>query len=122
MEGLPSFASGSHGFVSVGAHQEAITAANMTATVAQKGEKPQPSANRRPADQRSIMGFVRTNSGSVRTPSGPPAYPRPNNTAPRQTFRVEPPPAPAQPAIDPVLARHKLGAGKMMTRPSVAKE
>lgn len=121
MEGLPSFSGASHGFVSVGAHQEAITAANRTATVAQKAEKPQPSANKRPADQRSIMGFVRTNSGSARTPSGPPAYSRPN-TVPRQIFGAEPLPAPAQPAIDPVLAGHKLGAGKMMTRPSVAKE
>jgi len=123
MEGLPSFANGaSHGFVSVGAHQAAITAANGTATVAQKAEKPKPSTNKRPADQKSIMGFVKTNSGPARTPSGPPAYPGPNTTLSRHPVVVERLPAPAQPAIDPVLAGHKLGAGKMMTRPSVTRD
>ncbi|KAK3303354.1 P-loop containing nucleoside triphosphate hydrolase protein [Chaetomium strumarium] len=107
------------GFVSVGSHQAAITAANVPSEPAQKAEKIKRSSSRRPADQKSIVGFVRTTSGSARPAAArPPENAKPNDAIPaRKPFAVQQPQA-----IDPGLAGHKLGRGKLMTRPSVPNE
>ncbi|KAK4157047.1 P-loop containing nucleoside triphosphate hydrolase protein [Chaetomidium leptoderma] len=111
-------------FVSVGAHQAAISAANAAAEAEQKATRTKQPTNKRPADQKSIVGFVQTNS----TPAGPsatrpPASVKPNNMpAPRNAFNQQARAGPAQPAIAPDLAGHRLGVGKMMTRPSVASD
>ncbi|EAQ85007.1 hypothetical protein CHGG_09021 [Chaetomium globosum CBS 148.51] len=110
------------GFVSVGANQAAITAANGAAKVPQKAEKAKPSTYKRAANQKSIMEFVKTSSASVLQPAGPSSEVKPSTMLPAWSAsgarsRV----APAQP-IDPVLAGHRLGAGRRMTRPSVPSE
>jgi DNA helicase-2/ATP-dependent DNA helicase PcrA len=107
------------GFVSVGAHQAAITAANAAVDAAQKAEKTKKSTNKRAADQASIMGFVKTGSGPSRpVAAAQPASGKPSNVlSTRNNFVQQPQMTPA--TIAPDLARHKLGAGKLMTRPSV---
>ncbi|KAL2176243.1 P-loop containing nucleoside triphosphate hydrolase protein [Thermothelomyces heterothallicus CBS 202.75] len=77
------------GFVSVGAHQAAITAANSAATTAPKAEKSKPSASKRPPDQKisplssstsssfstcHAMRSSGAHSGGA-TPSPSPSYP-----------------------------------------------
>jgi DNA helicase-2/ATP-dependent DNA helicase PcrA len=110
------------GFVSVSSHQAAITAANAAVEATQKAEKIKRAATtKRPADQKSIMGFVKTNPSSARpVPTEPPPIVKPANPFPsRNTFGVQQPrSAPAQQASGPDFGGHKLGAGKMMTRPS----
>jgi DNA helicase-2/ATP-dependent DNA helicase PcrA len=109
------------GFMNVAAHQAAITAANVAAQATQKAEK-KPATNKRPPDQKSIMGFVRTKSGAARLPGSPP-QPKENNPAPaRSAFGIQSHAVPAQPAIAPDLAGHKLGAGKLKTRPTLPSE
>jgi DNA helicase-2/ATP-dependent DNA helicase PcrA len=114
------------GFVSVASHQAAITAANVTSEVAQKADKIKRSSSRRPADQRSIVGFVRTASGSARPAAArPPENAKPTKDAVpvRTPFAAQQPRSvPTPQAIDPGLAGHKLGRGKLMTRPSVPSE
>ena len=113
------------GFISVGAHQAAITAANIKGEQ-KNAEKNKLPISKKPADQKqkSIMSFVTTDSGSARsTPAEPPANPKPSNQLPaRIAFGVQPQHPPAPQAIDPVLAGHKLGAGRMMTRPPVPRD
>ncbi|KAK4237677.1 P-loop containing nucleoside triphosphate hydrolase protein [Achaetomium macrosporum] len=114
------------GFVSVGAHQAAITAANTTSEATQKAERIKRSSSRRPADQKSIVGFVRTVSGSARSAAAAriPESAKHNDAVPvRNPFAVQQPEsAPTAQAIDPGLAGHKLGRGKLMTRPAVPNE
>ncbi|KAJ4293865.1 ATP-dependent DNA helicase srs2 [Collariella sp. IMI 366227] len=108
------------GFISVGAHQAAIAAANATVEVTQKVEKTKRSTIKRPADQQSIMGFVRSNSGSAHPAAPPPpARSLPNNPVPAQNaFGLKQPrAAPLQPTIAPDLAGHTLRTGRLMTRP-----
>ena len=113
------------GFVSAGAHQAALAAAKTAADATQKAGQNKRSSSGRPAGQKSIMGFVRTSSGSSRpTAAGVPAHAAPTSGLPgkttfgvRQTTqRTET--TPARPAIDPELSRHKLG-GRKISRPSV---
>lgn len=110
------------GFVSVGANQAAITAANGKVKVPPKAEKAKPSTYKRATNQKSIMEFVKTSSTSALPTARPPPEVKPSKMltargASGARFQA----APAQP-IDPVLAGHKLGAGKRMTRPSVPSE
>ncbi|KAK4134766.1 P-loop containing nucleoside triphosphate hydrolase protein [Trichocladium antarcticum] len=117
-------------FVSAAAHQVAITAATTAAVAVQKAEQAKRLSSKRLADQRSIMWFVKSNSSSTRpagsgrpTPNitGLPAPNRPNTTLPTQiqasVHRGES--SLSRPAISPELTGHKLGAGKLMSRPSV---
>lgn len=109
------------GFVSAGAHQAALTAA---AEATQRAEKIKRATNRRPTDQKSILGFVKTNSGSTGPPSAPsratskPPADRPNSNVPARS-NVEFQQAKGGPLIDPRLTEHRLRGGKMMTRPSL---
>jgi DNA helicase-2/ATP-dependent DNA helicase PcrA len=108
------------GFVSVGAHQAAITAANAAADAAQKTEKTKKSTSKRAADQKSIMGFVKTGSAPSRpVTAGQTAPGKPNNTLPTRNTFVAQQPYVTLATIAPDLAGHRLGAGKL-TRPSVS--
>ncbi|KAL2016876.1 hypothetical protein VTK56DRAFT_2910 [Thermocarpiscus australiensis] len=108
------------GFVSAGAHQAAITAANAASEATRKAEKLRQSTSKRTADQKSIIGFVRTNSGSTGSAvAGRPAHTRPNNIFGAQNISASQQARnPTPQAIEPELARHRLGSGKMTTRPS----
>ncbi|KAK4249372.1 P-loop containing nucleoside triphosphate hydrolase protein [Corynascus novoguineensis] len=117
-----SFKASMPGFVTVGAHQAAITAANTAAMAAQKTEKSKPLTNKRPSGQTSILGFVKTHSAPTRTRTEPPVDSRPSNAISARSrfeFEITPKAASVQPAIDPGLAGHKLRAGILMSRPSV---
>lgn len=64
------------GFISVGAHQAAISAANARTEPPPRSEKSRRTeTTKRPADQKSIIGFVRSNPGTARpaTAAPPPA-------------------------------------------------
>jgi len=123
------------GFVSVGAHQAAITAANAAAEKAKIEKAAKRPANRQQGNQKSILGFIGSGSqsgaergsgaGSGTTSRALPGSGRPPQHATRpvggtaahgqfalQRRSTDVP----KPAIDPELAGHKLGAGKM-TRP-----
>ncbi|SPQ26926.1 acd50262-e9f0-46c3-8699-7439677e09b4 [Thermothielavioides terrestris] len=112
------------GFVSVGAHQAAIAAANAAPGVTQTTDTVKRSTTRRPADQKSILGFVRSNSG----PARPAATALPSarmDTAlqARQPTGVQPPQcSPAKQAIDPALSGHRLKTGKLLNRPTAASD
>ncbi|KAK0709605.1 P-loop containing nucleoside triphosphate hydrolase protein [Lasiosphaeria miniovina] len=118
------------GFVSAGTHQVALAAANAAAEASRKaGKHVRPSTNKRPADQKSIVGFIRTNSSSA----GPAALRVQETTAITATGRLARPnynptthnSGGAQRAsdnltrlaIEPELVGRKLGAGKLLTRP-----
>ncbi|KAK3903928.1 P-loop containing nucleoside triphosphate hydrolase protein [Staphylotrichum tortipilum] len=112
------------GFVSVAAHQAAITAANVEVEAERKLEqKTKAAAKKRPADQKTLTAFL-SNSASTRPAADVPPEEQKVNAAPlvRNAFGAQPQPAPAQPAIAPDLAAHKLGGGAMMTRPTRAHE
>ncbi|KAK4127306.1 P-loop containing nucleoside triphosphate hydrolase protein [Parathielavia appendiculata] len=105
------------GFVSVAAHQAAITAANTKADAAQKAQVVKRPTSKRPTGQKSIMGFVKLDSdqsGLVATRL--PATVQPSNSSPAPRLVQEPQAASA--AIAPDLAGHRLGAGKLIARPS----
>jgi len=121
------------GFVSVGAHQAAITAAtaaNAAADAKFKADKAMKKpTNRRPADQKSILGFVQ--SGLAPAVPSPAATPwikaGPGRPTPTGANPVTSRPLVNQfgaqrmtskPAIDPELAEHKLGAGRITTQPA----
>ncbi|KAK4107966.1 P-loop containing nucleoside triphosphate hydrolase protein [Canariomyces notabilis] len=112
------------GFVSAGTHQAALTAA---AEAVQRAEKIKRSSNRRSAEQRSILGFVKANPRSIEAlPTPMPAASRPSAN-PHSRGNL-----PAQNAsgslctetdlarhkIEPELAGRSLRDGKMKTRPS----
>ncbi|KAK5662068.1 hypothetical protein OQA88_10182, partial [Cercophora sp. LCS_1] len=124
------------GFVSAGAHQAAITAANMAAEAEAKAEKAiKRATTKRPADQKSILGFVNNTTTTSREPSshsGPTARPpvanpgslpqqmtRPVNNGPTygqfgsRDIRANPP----APVLKPEFAAHKLSMAKNHTRP-----
>jgi DNA helicase-2/ATP-dependent DNA helicase PcrA len=148
------------GFVSAGSHQVALAAANAAAEASAKAEKALKRSttsllNKRPTDQKSILGFMRTGGGSntnttssaqqrrIQTQSttglpspttvqpgkpvvkksantmiyGPYGAQRVSTTATTNGYHHQPKPAAA--VIEPELAGHKLGGGKLMTRPVV---
>ncbi|KAK1831087.1 ATP-dependent DNA helicase srs2 [Podospora conica] len=122
------------GFVSVGKHQAAITAAAAATEAAAKAEKERSlkrsasnptTTTKRPSNQKSIMGFI-NKPGTLSNP--------PTDVTPIQSGSMRPaarPPStfnqfglqrahsnPVKPAIEPELAAHKLGsAAKLMPRP-----
>lgn len=110
------------GFVTASAHQVALAAASPAAggaNVAQKGMRR--STTKRPADQKSIMGFVKTGpaSNSTNQPvfAANPAA-KVVGTLARQTTSALPSASHiSRPAIKPELAEKRLSAGKMATRP-----
>ncbi|KAL1842249.1 hypothetical protein VTJ49DRAFT_5727 [Mycothermus thermophilus] len=124
------------GFVSVGTHHAAITAANARTTGPPAQKKPatttqkQTATTRRPANQMSILGFVKSNSLPEERPVPAPTKPPPPSlkhsaSLPRSTGvgimsqpRTSPSPQQQQHAIDPNLASHRIGAGRL-TRPTV---
>lgn len=110
------------GFVNLGAHQAAITAANAAVLAAQRVEKMKPPAAKLPSNQKSIMGFVKTTDAAPHTAAGQSAKPPPANVQfPGNTTGNQHQGAPTSPAIAPALAGHKLATGKvMMARPSAA--
>ena len=110
------------GFVSVGAHQHAITAANKEKVASMKAAPSKRSTNRRPADQKSLLGFV--NNGAkqlaVQDESRQPAassYNRYQLAASRSVARDV---APAN-GIDAELAHHKLPTGQALARSAAPK-
>lgn len=112
------------GFVSVAAHQHTITAANAQ-KVSQSKPGPKKVNTRRPADQRSLIGFVNPGAnGQDKRPPPPPedrtamsSYGRYQLAASRSAERS----AAATGAIDPSLAQHKLSTGKVLARPQAPK-
>lgn len=116
------------GFISAGAHQAALAAANAAAEANQRTEKLKRSGNyRRPTDQKSILGFVKPNSSSTGPLPVPPqatrelSAQRPNGGFMlKKTVEFHQVAAsPARPAIETELAQHRLGDGKRMARPSL---
>jgi DNA helicase-2/ATP-dependent DNA helicase PcrA len=112
------------GFVSAGTHQAALTAA---AEAVQRAEKIKRSSNRRSADQRSILGFVKADPRSTEAlPTLMPAASRPlanphsrgNLPAQNASGSLHTETDLARHKIEPELAGRSLRDGKMMTRPS----
>ncbi|KAK4166363.1 ATP-dependent DNA helicase srs2 [Cladorrhinum sp. PSN259] len=116
------------GFVSASTHQAKLaaeTAANEALKVAEKAKKL--AALKRPRDQQSILGFVKTNSStsSSQVPassskSQPPPPPTKtsynNNLSRRKQFALPRSSSSStpKPAIEPELAAHKLPTGKVI--------
>lgn len=118
------------GFVSAGAHQSSLSEAAAKVSEAKVATKQaaRGGTTRRPADQKSLLGFV------TKTSDTGSAFPRIEDkrdlsharyqaAASRHVARQIPPmtgQAP-KPAIEPELAQHKLSNGKPLARPSVPK-
>ncbi|KAK4643530.1 ATP-dependent DNA helicase srs2 [Podospora bellae-mahoneyi] len=118
MEGASSFTVSSlPGFVSAGMHQAAITAANAAAETRQKAEQEKKLANRRPPDQKSILGFVKSTTKPSIDPSPAPTS---HNGLPTQASLAPPQVTanPGQQAIPPSLATHKPAKGTLLSRPA----
>lgn len=120
------------GFVSAGDVQVALMAANAEAEARRQAEKEvkKAAAKKRPADQQSILGFVKGSAGSTVPSRGSdslslPKLPPQNSsfslskTNGRVTYNDPGQQVPQQkPAIDPALSSHRLGNGRLSTRPS----
>lgn len=113
------------GFVSAGDVQVALMAANAEAEAkrqAEKEMKAKRSANKkRPADQKSILGFVASGSeSSISTTdvSLPKLPPQSSFTLNNGRVMYNNPAAQAKPVIDPSLSSHKLGSGRLTARPT----
>lgn len=110
------------GFVSAGTHQHAIAAANAEKAVSNKPVAKK-STNRRPADQKSLLGFVSQGNKSHQTGplgddhSAMSSFGRHKAAASRSVARSLSEPG----SIDPKLADHKLHTGKPMARPAAPK-
>ncbi|KAM7197416.1 P-loop containing nucleoside triphosphate hydrolase protein [Rhypophila sp. PSN 637] len=106
------------GFVSVGAIQGSLMAANAEADAKRQQEKDfkarRSAATKRPADQQSILGFVKssTSTADVSLPKLPPQSSFTLNKG-KVTYND---PGPPKPAIDPSLSSHKIGNGRLMPR------
>lgn len=115
------------GFVSAGSAQAALTAAASSAKAKQQPQNAvKASTNKRPPDQRSIVGFVNTKSGqtSISSNSSTPPVAAHSASSNRQYL---PPKLTAQattyvpkPAIKPEFSNHRLAATKM-ARPALPK-
>jgi len=122
------------GFVSAGSHQAAITAtavANAEAEAKARAEKAaKRAATRRPADQKSILGFVKGGAFSEPSAGGLPrrlAAPPPSSGPMANEYGHLPKFGsagaqcnPPKPAIEPELVGHKLGNGRPIPRPARA--
>ncbi|KAI8301215.1 ATP-dependent DNA helicase srs2 [Colletotrichum sp. SAR11_240] len=116
------------GFTTATAAQSAIQAAakEMAASVQgpdrrqapQKSAGPRRGTTKRPADQQSLLGFVKRSRSDMSDTSSMPAPPprQPLQEMPElpNLHRAQIPP----PAIEPGLASHKLGANRMPSKPS----
>ena len=115
------------GFVTAGAHQVALTAADKK-SAAQKAL--QKSAAKRPVDQKSIMGFVKTPSAAREALGGPaaivPAKNNPNliNSHKRAALAVSTTAEqrPSGAAIAPELASHRIGSSGVMRPAKVRRD
>jgi DNA helicase II / ATP-dependent DNA helicase PcrA len=133
MDQAPNFTMSSFsGFVTAGAHQEALAAAAATAAVAAKKVAVdlmrKKGTTKRPVDQRSLFGFV-TAEPKSNAPDGafPPQHTRPAGQASNPGVRPNahrpqlPPQAHHQPtttpAITPELAEHRLKKGPILLKP-----
>ncbi|KAK4444655.1 ATP-dependent DNA helicase srs2 [Podospora aff. communis PSN243] len=135
MEQSSSFTFSLPGFVSAGAHREAVDAANAALEAKAKEDR---ARKMRATNQQSILGFVQSSAaparggmnaavGSVATTKGTTAGPgRPTQVAARPNGHPRPSQFVAQrmnpanthkPAMNPELSGHTLGAGKVPTRP-----
>ncbi|KAM7195229.1 P-loop containing nucleoside triphosphate hydrolase protein [Naviculisporaceae sp. PSN 640] len=112
------------GFRSAGDVQVELMAANAEAEARRQAEKEMKAKKKRPADQKSILGFInggsRSSSSSsisntdISLPKLPPQSSFTLNKG-RVTYNN---PEQAKPAIDPSLSSHKLGGARMMARPT----
>ncbi|KAL2260293.1 hypothetical protein VTK26DRAFT_5731 [Humicola hyalothermophila] len=112
------------GFVSAGAHQAALAAEVAAVEAAQKAEQIKRATSKRPADQKSIIGFVRTSSGPPRpVATANFVSTRPSITASVQNSRGIQSKGnhPTLPPIAPELTGRRLGGGKIPSRPSLPK-
>lgn len=116
------------GFVSASSAQAALAAATASTKARQPSAQPavKTSTNKRPPDQRSIMGFVKTTAPQASTSSKPPTAPATAHSA-SSNRQYLPPKLAARatsyvpkPAIEPELTNHKLAATKM-ARPVLPK-
>ncbi|KAL6803855.1 P-loop containing nucleoside triphosphate hydrolase protein [Trichoderma sp. SZMC 28012] len=121
------------GFMSAGAHQNALSAAAAAeaekAAAAKKAVKM--GTTRRKADQSSLLGFVTTASKKPAAPGGGFGGPdasmaryqlAASRSAARMAAETKAPELPKLPAVDPSLAKHKLASGNALNRPSVIKK
>lgn len=108
------------GFVSASSAQAALAAPAASAKAKQPAQNAgRTSTNKRPPDQRSIMGFVRTTAAKPSTSSKPRTAPA--SAHPASTNRQYLPPKLAaratsyapRPAIEPELTNHRLAATKL---------
>jgi DNA helicase-2/ATP-dependent DNA helicase PcrA len=106
------------GFVSAASPQVALAAATASAKGKQAAQPVvKASTNKRPADQRSIMGFVKT---APNANPAPPVHSASNRQYLPPKLARAATTQPPKPAIEPELANHKLVATKM-TRPVLSK-
>ena len=121
------------GFVSAGAVQVALMAANAEAEAREKAEKAEKAMKRAtsklPSNQKSILGFVKGGPGSSSTSAPPSAMVQAqygSDSLPKlptqNSFNLNNGKVPynnnvPRPAIDPALSSHKLGSGRLTTRP-----
>ncbi|KAK3381475.1 P-loop containing nucleoside triphosphate hydrolase protein [Podospora didyma] len=133
------------GFVSAGSRQVILAAETAAAEATRKAEAIRAEkaekaarkvASKRPADQKSIMGYIQTESGTIDSATVPtPQALRPEASSNCQQLPTQAARPPGyrsslgssqrpsnnnllKPAIDPELAARKLGDGKLMTRPT----
>ena len=111
------------GFMSAGAHQHTIAAANAAQAASNKTAIKR-STNRRPADQKSLLGFVSQGSRAPENRPPPPddrsatsSYGRYQAAAARSAARALSGPS----GLDPKLTDHKLPTGKPLARPATPK-
>ncbi|OBR09473.1 UvrD/REP helicase [Colletotrichum higginsianum IMI 349063] len=120
------------GFTTASAAQAMLAAAKDMATSAQRSDQgrqgsagPRRGTTKRPADQRSLLGFVKRSRSDLSDTAGPVA-----NRAPAVQSRLalqELPELPnlyraqrSAPTIEPDLGGHRLGAGKLPVKPGRA--
>ncbi|KAJ9156940.1 UvrD-helicase-domain-containing protein [Coniochaeta hoffmannii] len=112
------------GFVSASSAQAALAAAAASTKADQPAQTaPKASTNKRPPDQRSIMGFVKIRAQPSSTTSKPPVAQGTVHSAHSNRQYMPPNLARAasyvpEPAIEPELAVHKLASTKM-ARPAL---
>ncbi|KAL6865797.1 ATP-dependent DNA helicase srs2 [Amphichorda felina] len=123
MEQSAGFTMSLPGFVSAGAHQYTIAAANAEKEASNKAAAAKRSTARRPADQKSLLGFV--NHGNKIRETGPldggrsamTSFGRHQAAAARSAARL----SSGLGSIDPKLADHKVRTGRPLARPVVPK-
>jgi DNA helicase-2/ATP-dependent DNA helicase PcrA len=118
------------GFVTAGAHRQALTTieANAPVKAGAKNQMPRMGTTRRPADQKSLLAFFPTGPTSKPPPKNEgrfSSYARYQSVLSRAACYLEPsessPVEEKKPAIDKELAQHKPPTGKILARPSMVK-